>query len=219
MPASLADIKRDRPLYLSHITDPIPTKVSRQGYPEKVLTSMYLESILSVGTYQEVGSDGRTGAAGNADRRNDEAPPWESRMGGSFPVGERQYRVVPKGPGLIGLRCSCPDFELRGLPCKHVIAVEIVVRRETPEGDVLTETVRVTYSQDWTAYNRGQCEEGERFPAMLADLCATLPTPAQGRGRPRLPMSDMAFACVSRFLRVCPLGVSTVRSARPKPMA
>jgi len=91
-----------------------------------------------------------------------------------------------------------PDFDLRGLPCKHVFAVEIVTKRETPEGDVLTETVRVTYSQDWRSYNMAQCEEKERFLPMLADLCSTIPNPPQGRGRPRLPMSDMAFACVNR---------------------
>jgi transposase len=33
---------------------------------------------------------------------------------------------------------------------------------------------------------------------MLAELCSTIPQPAQGRGRPRLPMSDMAFEAISR---------------------
>lgn len=46
-----------------------------------------------------------------------------------------------------------PDFETRGRACKHIFAVEIVRKRENPDGSVLTETVRVTYSQDWTAYN------------------------------------------------------------------
>ena len=54
---------------------------------------------------------------------------------------------------------------------------------------MVTEDVKVTYTQDWTAYNAAQCEEKERFMPMLADLCATIPNPLKGRGRPRLPMS------------------------------
>lgn len=112
------------------------------------------------------------------------------------------YKVAhPTQPNVdftTGLTCTCPDFADRQLPCKHIIAVEYTIRRETPAGDVVTETVKVTYTQDWTAYNRGQCEEKERFLPMLADLCATIPQPPQGNGRPRLPMSDMAFAAVSK---------------------
>jgi transposase len=118
-------------------------------------------------------------------------------------TGHGSYRVVhPAHPELTGaldgLTCSCPDFELRQMPCKHVIAVEYTVKRETPDGSVVTETMRVTYSQTWSAYNAAQCEEKERFMPMLADLCATLSRPYSGRGRPPLPLSDMAFAAVSR---------------------
>lgn len=108
------------------------------------------------------------------------------------------YEVSKGLPGTPGLVCTCPDYELRSQPCKHIYAVEIVVRRETPDGEVFTEALRVTYSQPWAAYNAAQCEEKERFLPMLADLCSTLPNPPQGRGRPRMPMSDMAFACVQR---------------------
>ncbi|HEY5335052.1 MAG TPA: transposase, partial [Mycobacteriales bacterium] len=61
-----------------------------------------------------------------------------------------------------------------------------------------TETVRVTYAQDWAAYNAAQCEEKERFLPMLRDLCSLIPNPPQEKGRPRMPMSDMAFAAVNR---------------------
>jgi predicted nucleic acid-binding Zn finger protein len=54
-----------------------------------------------------------------------------------------------------GPHCTCPDFELRGLVCKHAYAVEIVMQRETVTettagGDTrttVTETaaVRLTY--------------------------------------------------------------------------
>jgi transposase len=62
-----------------------------------------------------------------------------------------------------------------------------------------TETVtvtRVTYRQNWSAYNAAQTEEKTRFVALLADLCRGVPQPEQAMGRPRLPMADMAFAAV-----------------------
>ncbi len=50
---------------------------------------------------------------------------------------------------------------------------------------------------NWTAYNAAQSEEKTRFVALLADLCNTVSQPIQeGRGRPRLPLSDMVFASV-----------------------
>jgi transposase len=64
-----------------------------------------------------------------------------------------------------------------------------------PDGTTrLTRTTRLTYSQDWTNYNRAQVEEKDRFMSLLADLCSAVPQPAQGKGRPRLPLSDMLFA-------------------------
>ncbi len=119
--------------------------------------------------------------------------------------GPGTYRVASTNPDFArldmvsGLGCNCPDFELRGLPCKHIMAVEFTIKREvTPEGEIVTESVKVTYSQDWAAYNKAQCEEKDRLLPMLADLCSTIPQPEQGRGRPRLPMGDMAFAAVSK---------------------
>lgn len=52
-------------------------------------------------------------------------------------------------------------------------------------------------SSNWTAYNAAQSEEKTRFVALLSDLCSTVPQPRQeGKGRPRLPLSDMVFASV-----------------------
>ncbi len=52
-------------------------------------------------------------------------------------------------------------------------------------------------SRNWTAYNIAQSEEKHRFVELLADLCSTVPQPVQqGKGRPRLPLSDMLFASV-----------------------
>ena len=51
--------------------------------------------------------------------------------------------------------------------------------------------------QTWTTYNAAQSEEKHRFVELLADLCSTVPQPPQhGKGRPRLPLSDIVFASV-----------------------
>ncbi len=57
--------------------------------------------------------------------------------------------------------CTCPDHETRGLKCKHIFAVEHVIRREqNADGSVtvtetrtVQETVKRTYPQNWRAYN------------------------------------------------------------------
>src|SRR5689334_16725538 len=84
------------------------------------------------------------------------------------------------------LRCTCPDFELRSRPCKHIFAAAIVVQRQTvtettvdgvKETTTVTETaaVRVSYPQNWPAYNRAQTQEKGMFCALLRDLAASVP--------------------------------------------
>jgi transposase len=92
--------------------------------------------------------------------------------------------------------CSCPDFELRGKTCKHGFAVEYYLRRRVtrPDGVVDEQTVRVTYTQNWPAYNKAQTSEKAQFCVLLKDLVSSVPTPEQKRGRPSLPLSDMIFS-------------------------
>jgi len=121
--------------------------------------------------------------------------------------GRGNYQVAPlvplrrPGPGqsIPAWVCSCPDWEDRGRDCKHVYAVEFVMRREVAGDGTVTEETRVTYTQAWSSYNASQCAEKDTFLPMLADLCGTIPTPPQGRGPPRMPMSDMAFNCVLKI--------------------
>src|SRR5262245_10607147 len=66
----------------------------------------------------------------------------------------RKYQVTVTKEGK---QCSCPDFELRQLPCKHIVAVQYVLFRENvtetkPDGSVTTTSreaasVKVTYGQ------------------------------------------------------------------------
>ena len=99
-----------------------------------------------------------------------------------------------------GPTCSCPDFELRRTRCKHIHAVEFTIIRETAPDGTVTETrsVRVTYKQDWPAYNAAQTNEKDRVERLLRGLCDGITQPKQGKGRPRLPMSDAVFAAVMK---------------------
>jgi transposase len=109
-----------------------------------------------------------------------------------------KYRVTRETNG--EMTCSCPDYELRRQTCKHGFAVEFYLKRETTitaDGETtVTETraVRVTYSQDWSAYNRAQTAERELFLHLLRDLCNAVPEPERGKGRPPVPVADALFA-------------------------
>lgn len=96
--------------------------------------------------------------------------------------------------------CSCPDHEVRQVKCKHIFAAEFSIRRETrPDGSAMvTQTVRVTYTQDWRSYNAAQTHEKTRVAELLRGLCDGISQPPQTMGRPRLPLSDVTFAAVMK---------------------
>lgn len=100
-------------------------------------------------------------------------------------------------------QCTCPDNVESGLRCKHVWAVTFTMTAEVSVDGETVASERVTYSQEWSTYNRAQVEEKDTFMRLLADLCSTVPQPPQSKGRPRLPLADMAFAATfkvySRF--------------------
>src|SRR5438094_2231901 len=117
--------------------------------------------------------------------------PSQTRKGGDY------YYTVKPDP--VKPFCSCPDFTARQRTCKHLYAVEIVVKREyTDDGDTqtFTETVTVkkTYKQEWPAYNAAQVNEKSEFQKLLHELCKGIGEPSQKIGRPRLPFEDMIFA-------------------------
>lgn len=105
-----------------------------------------------------------------------------------------------------GVTCSCPDHELRGLPgsgfkCKHIWAIEYVRKQVlSPDGNqVVVETNRVTYTQDWPKYNAYQCAEKGRVRTLLHELCQGIQMPpARGRGRPRKPLADVIYAAAMK---------------------
>jgi len=95
-----------------------------------------------------------------------------------------------------GGTCSCPDFEDRGVRCKHQWAV-LIFRHEVtlPDGtQVVTEAVRITYPQRWPEYNRAQTTEKETVRILLRSLCDGIVQPEQTFGRPRLLLRDVVYA-------------------------
>src|SRR4051794_16533811 len=90
---------------------------------------------------------------------------------------ERVYTVDVKAQS-----CSCPDHE-SGNKCKHLFAVEFTMKREVGTDGTVTDTrsvtltEKVTYKQNWPAYNRCQMEEKDRLQVLLHDLCKGVAEP------------------------------------------
>ena len=81
--------------------------------------------------------------------------------------------------------------------------VQTVEMTQHPDGTTTTtarkttrtiKTARVTYKQDWPAYNAAQTAEKSTFLTLLHELCGGIHEPAQTAGRKRLPLADMVFA-------------------------
>lgn len=126
------------------------------------------------------------------------------RKGGAWLVpsqsGKGRYTVVPDADAP---HCSCPDHAEWGHKCKHLFAVEYVLRRErnadgsttVTETVTMQKTVQRVYPQNWRAYNAAQTHEKEKFQELLRDLCSGIEeAPQQKCGRPRLPIRDALFA-------------------------
>ncbi len=104
--------------------------------------------------------------------------------------------------------CTCPDWELREMPCKHIYAVTCTMTRQyNPNGSVtttatvsVTETKahRPTYKQNWKAYNLAQSVEGDRVQVLLSDLLRGVPEPERKPTRGQKPhtVRDSLFAMV-----------------------
>ena len=116
-------------------------------------------------------------------------------------TGNGSYRVCLEPTNPFIPQCTCPDYEERKAPCKHIYAARYVVQRQS-NGDgteTITETVTVvaervvaerpTYKQNWPAYNAAQTTEKHRFQVLLHDLCQGIEEPDQVKGRPRASLA------------------------------
>lgn len=106
----------------------------------------------------------------------------------------KTYEVVL---GIGNSRCTCPDYVERGMRCKHIWGVEYtIIKQNNKDGTTtITKTQRITYPQNWNAYNLSQITEKERFMELLQGLIENVPeNHREGRGRPQMPIRDLLFA-------------------------
>ena len=97
--------------------------------------------------------------------------------------------------------CMCPDFETHGKPCKHLYAVQYARHQITASDGttVVTESLRITYSQHWPSYNAAQCSEKETVQVLLKSLCSGIEQPKyKGNGRPSLPWADVIYGATMK---------------------
>jgi transposase len=96
--------------------------------------------------------------------------------------------------------CTCPDHEDRGVKCKHLWAVLILrAEVELPDGSTVIAEKRITYRQDWPAYNAAQTEERDRVELLLKGLCdGIVQPPRSGRGRPPALLADIVYAATMK---------------------
>ena len=104
-------------------------------------------------------------------------------------TGKGKYTVDLSKPS-----CTCPDFALRGLKCKHIYAVEYTLTPPTEAVCAEAKTKRPTYRQDWPAYHSAQTHEKAHFQALLYDLCQGIKEPRRHMGRHRRPLSEAVFS-------------------------
>ena len=115
--------------------------------------------------------------------------------------------------------CTCPDFERRQMPCKHIYAVQVTIQREElPDGTTVeTTSVTTTNRREWSVYNEAQEREGEHFPVLLNELCGLIEqSPQPINGRPRLPLADVVQAIAHKVYSGDSgrRAMSTIRSAQ-----
>jgi len=107
---------------------------------------------------------------------------------------------------LVQQTCTCPDFELRRLVCKHQEAVLFWLAWDSTVSDdtgqiELPKPKRKTYPRNWPTYNAAQIEEKARVEVLLKALCEGIEQPARkpgARGRDAYARRDAIFGCVMK---------------------
>jgi hypothetical protein len=73
----------------------------------------------------------------------------------------------------------------------------------------VTETVKITYGQNWSAYNAAQDHEREHVELLLRDVCRTSVTPPHpGRGPKPILLADLVYGMATKvYTAMYELGV------------
>jgi len=110
--------------------------------------------------------------------------------------------------------CSCPDFEERLSPCKHIWAVRHWISdngSEPGETDPLVPVPKRGKTINWSLYTKAQKEEYLVFHRLLRELTLAVPEPPRDPkigGRPSVPLRELAFGAIQK----CYSGFSYRRS-------
>lgn len=106
--------------------------------------------------------------------------------------------------------CSCPDHELTQDDCKHIHAVLFLRQRESAsvhavyQPPVLAPKVPMKQDKELSyGYVRdlAKTTEVDNVKLMLRDICNNIIQPPQGRGRPTMPLCDMAYNLIWKIFR------------------
>lgn len=129
--------------------------------------------------------------------------------------GKGFYRVCTNGGGDCVETCTCPDFEERNTPCKHIHLVRLDRQAEENPvpGPQVYAGVLPTKSpkRSWGLYDQSQMDEYRLFNALLRDLAIGFPEPfldPHRAGRKPIPIREQAFCAVQKAF----LGFSLRRS-------
>jgi len=113
--------------------------------------------------------------------------------------GSGAYLVYKEGEET---KCNCPDCQMRKVKCKHQWAVEYFIKESIDEAGnkTIEKVVKMTYTQNWQAYNEAQTNEIRLFDELLKDLVQNVEEPEQEkrRGRPKRSLSDELFCSIQK---------------------
>jgi len=113
--------------------------------------------------------------------------------------GSGAYIVYKEGEET---KCNCPDCQMRKVKCKHQWAVEYFIKESIDEAGnkTIEKVVKMTYTQNWKAYNEAQNNEIRMFDELLKDLVASIEEPEReiSKGRPKRSLRDELFCSIQK---------------------
>jgi len=110
---------------------------------------------------------------------------------------------------VVARSCTCMDWELRRLPCKHYQACLSWLASEgamSAEAAEVARPKKQQSKQNWPAYNRAQTTERLRVPQLLHALCLGVPDrerPSAAPGRKPIPDREAIFGLVMKVYSGC----------------
>jgi hypothetical protein len=100
--------------------------------------------------------------------------------------------------------CSCADHQETGERCKHVFAVEHLLRGGEEAGTAPApaptppKPVKPAIQRNWREYNDTQTNEAHEFEPLLHQILQSIPERKHERGRPPVSIRDALFATTSK---------------------